>query len=79
MGRTRMAFVTGLLGLQPLKLLLVDQVLDTPIGGSHTAASVIAYCGATNDGPALSFQLDGVLSMVGFVVMALIAYSAHWN
>ena len=57
-------------------LLLDDQVLDTPLGGSHTAASVIAYCGATNDGPALSFQLDGVLSMVGFVVMALIAYSA---
>ena len=45
MGRTRMAFVTDLLGLQPLKLLLDDQVLDTPIGGSHTAASVIAYCG----------------------------------
>lgn len=58
-------------------LLLDDQVLDTPIRGSHnTAASVIAYCGATNDGPALSFQLDGVLSIVGFAVMALIAYSA---
>ena len=65
-----------LLAYLVFSLLLDDQVLDTPIGGSHTAASVIAYCGGTNDGPASSFQLDGVLSMVGFVVMGLIAYSA---